>query len=83
MSILNFFLSKQKKTASVAKKRLQIIIAEQKKYDQEPDYFPKLKNELLHVISKYVNITPDMVKIQCEKRHKNVSILELNIFLSK
>ncbi|QCI22190.1 cell division topological specificity factor MinE [Buchnera aphidicola] len=81
MALLDFFLSRHKNTANIAKERLQIIIAEQRKYNNEPDYFPQLKREILSVICKYVNIEPNMVTVQLEQKNQDISILELNIIL--
>lgn len=79
MALLDFFLLRKKNTANIAKERLQIIIAKQNKNFNEPNYFPKLKSELLIVISKYMKITPEMITIQLEQKDTNISILELNI----
>ncbi|QFQ32153.1 cell division topological specificity factor MinE [Buchnera aphidicola] len=81
MALLDFFLSRKKNTAHVAKERLQIIVAERRKFQNEPDYFPQLKREILSVICKYVNIDPNMVTIQLEQKNKDISILELNVVL--
>ncbi|QCI17146.1 cell division topological specificity factor MinE [Buchnera aphidicola (Aphis helianthi)] len=81
MALLDFFLSRNKNTAHVAKERLQIIVAERRKFQNEPDYFPQLKREILSVICKYVNIDPNMVTIQLEQRNEEISILELNVVL--
>ncbi|CAL4323187.1 Cell division topological specificity factor [Buchnera aphidicola (Protaphis terricola)] len=81
MALLDFFLSRNKNTANVAKKRLQIIVAEQRKFKNAPDYFPQLQREILSVICKYVNIDPNMVTIQLEQKNEEISILELNIVL--
>ncbi|AEO08677.1 cell division topological specificity factor MinE [Buchnera aphidicola str. Ak (Acyrthosiphon kondoi)] len=81
MALLDFFLSRKKNTANVAKERLQIIVAEQRRYNNEPDYFPQLKREILSVICKYVNIEPNMVTVQLEQKSEDISILELNIIL--
>ena len=81
MALLDFFLSRKKNTANVAKKRLQIIVAEQRKFKNEPDYLPQLKREILSVICKYVNIDPHMVTIQLEQKNEDISVLELNIIL--
>ncbi|QIQ41913.1 MAG: cell division topological specificity factor MinE [Buchnera aphidicola (Microlophium carnosum)] len=81
MALLDFFLSRNKNTANVAKERLQIIVAEQRRYNHEPDYFPKLKSEILSVICKYVNIEPNMITVQLEQKNEDISILELNIIL--
>ncbi|QIQ41350.1 MAG: cell division topological specificity factor MinE [Buchnera aphidicola (Aphis urticata)] len=81
MALLDFFLSRNKNTAHIAKERLQIIVAERRKFQNEPDYFPQLKREILAVICKYVNIDPNMVTIQLEQKNKDISILELNVVL--
>ncbi|QCI18865.1 cell division topological specificity factor MinE [Buchnera aphidicola] len=81
MALLDFFLSRNKNTAHVAKERLQIIVAERRKFQSEPDYFPQLKREILSVICKYVNIDPNMVTIQLEQKNEEISILELNVVL--
>jgi cell division topological specificity factor len=81
MTLLDFFLSKRRKTAFIAKKRLQIIIAEQKKNSIQPNYIPQLKKDILRVICKYINIDQESITVQFEKRKKNISVLELNVKL--
>ncbi|NIH41110.1 MAG: cell division topological specificity factor MinE [Buchnera aphidicola (Periphyllus aceris)] len=81
MSLLNFFLSRQKKTAFLAKKRLQIIIAEQRQNNIQPNYIPELKRELLKVICKYINIDKNSITVQLGHKNNNISILELNVKL--
>lgn len=83
MAMLDFFLFRKKSTARFAKKRLQIIIAKQRQYNNEPDYFPCFKKEMLQVIRKYANIGPGIINIKLGKIEKNISILECNIILSK
>ena len=56
MSLLSFFLGEKKTTASVAKERLQIILAHERTGRGRPDYLPQLQRELVAVISKYVSI---------------------------
>ena len=82
MGILNFFRKEKKKTASLARDRLQIIVAHQRSGNNaEADYLPKLKEELLKVISKYVDITPDQINVQLDTHDKQCPILELNVAL--
>ena len=52
MSLLSFLLGKKKKTASVAKERLQIILAHERsgRGASRPDYLPALQRELMAVI---------------------------------
>lgn len=81
MSLLDFFLRPRKEnTARVAKERLQIIVAHERSTRGGPDYLPQLKQDLLDVIRKYVEISPDQVSVQLDKKD-DLSVLELNIML--
>ena len=65
MSFLRFLLGEKKKTASVAKERLQIILAHERSGRNpggSPDYLPALQRDLVAVISKYVKIDPTHLK---------------------
>lgn len=81
MALLDFFLSRKKTTANIAKERLQIIVAERRRDDNEPHYLPQLKRDLLEVINKHVQIDPEMLSVQLEKKDGDISILELNVTL--
>lgn len=82
MSILDYFRSNKKpNTASLAKERLQIIVAHQRGGRTAPDYFPIMKQEIIDVIRKYVHISEDQVSVQLDQNDDNLSVLELNITL--
>mgnify|MGYP003624669676 CR=1 FL=1 len=78
IKLFDYFKKDKNCSASIAKERLQIIVAHRK--GKEPDYMPKLQKELLDVISKYMTINKDEVKVQFDK-NEEMSILELNITL--
>jgi cell division topological specificity factor len=79
MSFLTFFLGEKKKTASVAKERLQIILAhERNDRTSKPDWLPALQRELVDVISKYVSINAEDIKVHLE-RQANLEVLEVKI----
>ena len=82
MSLLSFLLGEKKKTASVAKERLQIILAHERsgRGGSRPDYLEALQRELVAVISKYVSIKPDDIKVHLE-RQDNLEVLEVKIEL--
>ena len=82
MSFLTFFLGEKKKTASVAKERLQIILAHERsgRGGSRADYLPQLQRELVAVISKYVKISADDIKVSLE-RQDNFEVLEVKIEL--
>ncbi|QSX31530.1 cell division topological specificity factor MinE [Shewanella cyperi] len=82
MSLLDYFRSNKKSsTAVTAKERLQIIVAHQRGERGAPDYFPLMKQEIIEVIRKYVQISPDQVSVQLEQNDDNISVLELNVTL--
>ena len=82
MSFLSFFIGEKKKTANVAKERLQIILAHERsgRNAAEPDYLPDLQRELIAVICKYVKINPADIKVNLE-RQDNLEVLEVKIEL--
>ena len=82
MSFLSFFLGEKKKTASVAKERLQIILAHERsgRNAGEPDYLPDLQRELIAVIGKYIKIDPKDIKVNLE-RQDDLEVLEVKIEL--
>lgn len=82
MSMLSFLLGEKKKTASVAKERLQIILARERVGGNSggPDYLPALQKELMAVISKYVDIDVNDIKVHLE-RQENLEVLEVKIEL--
>ncbi|NCB56676.1 MAG: cell division topological specificity factor MinE [Gammaproteobacteria bacterium] len=83
MSLLDFFLkSRKENTAKLAKERLQIIVAHERTSRSGPDYLPQLKQDILDVIRKYVQIDPEQVTVQLDKKGEQLSVLELNIMLS-
>ncbi|HEX2981299.1 MAG TPA: cell division topological specificity factor MinE [Anaerolineaceae bacterium] len=54
--------SSDKKSADKAKERLKLVLIHDR-MDLTPDALEKMKNELLVVISHYVDIEPDLVNI--------------------
>lgn len=80
MSIFDYFRSPKKNTASIAKERLQIIVAHERSKRHQPDYLPALQQEILDVIRKYVQVDQDQVDVQLDK-NGDCSVLELNVTL--
>ena len=80
MSFLSFLLGEKKRSANVAKERLQIILAHERTggRGRSPDYLPALQRELLAVITKYVAISSEDIKVHLE-RQDNLEVLEVKI----
>jgi cell division topological specificity factor len=82
MSFLSFLIGEKMQTASVARERLQIILAHERsgRNPAEPDYLPDLQRELVAVISKYIKINIEDIKVNLE-RQDNLEVLEVKIEL--
>jgi cell division topological specificity factor len=82
MSFLSFLLGQNKKSASLAKERLQIILAHERsaRSPRRPDYLPALQRELLGVVSKYVKVQAKDIQVNFE-RQRNIEVLEVKIEL--
>jgi cell division topological specificity factor len=70
------------KTAGLAKERLQIILALERTDHTAagPDYLSELENELVAVVSRYVQIDPQDIKVQFE-RQGAYEVLEVKVEL--
>lgn len=86
MSLLDLLFGRKKATASVAKERLQIILAHERAThdtnldDDNPSWLPMLQQELVEVIAKYIKIDKEDLKVNLEKRD-NLELLEINVTL--
>ena len=79
MSILSFLLGQKKKTASIAKERLQIILAHERTgRGAAADWLPALQRELVDVVSKYVRVNRQDIRVSLE-RQDNLEVLEVKI----
>ncbi len=82
MSFLSRLFGEKKKTAAIAKNRLSLLIAHERANGDAPapDFLPALQRDLIEVISRYVSVGPDDIKVQLDKQD-NVDVLEVNIVL--
>lgn len=80
MGLLDYFRATRPKSANVAKRRLEILVAQDRRTQGEPSYLANLQQELLAVIRKYVNVNDDAISIAREQDDDR-EILEVNIVL--
>jgi len=80
VGFLDYFKGTRKNSATIAKERLQIIVAHERGMLKGPEYLPMLQQELLAVVRKYVPITDEHIKISMDKDGE-YEVLELNISL--
>ncbi|TPE52307.1 cell division topological specificity factor MinE [Maribrevibacterium harenarium] len=81
MGLFDYFKRKGEPTsATVAKDRLQIIVAHERSQRQRPNYVAQMQEEIIAVIRKYVNVDKDAVSIAIDNAD-DCTILELNVTL--
>ena len=79
MSLLRLFNSRTA-SAPIARERLQILLAHERGLRGLPDLLSLLREEILAVVSRHVELDPEKVMVRME-RGKNVSTLEVDIEL--
>ena len=80
---LLFGKRRKSNTASIAKERLQIIVAHErvKNMDGNPDFMQDLQRDILEVVRRYLPVESEQINIAME-RDGDCDVLELNIVLS-
>jgi cell division topological specificity factor len=76
MNVFRFF--RRGGSAPVARERLQILLAHERKASSQPDLLNILREEILAVVAKHISLEPDRVHIKMD-RGDPVSILEVDI----
>ena len=79
MSLFDKIFGKKKKSASIAKDRLTIMLAHERANCKLP-YMDSMRNEIIDVIKKYTKV--EDVKISSKDRD-NINVLEVEIILGK
>ena len=76
MSLFRFF--RKGGSAPIARERLQILLAHERKSVGQSDLLNILREEILAVVARHVSLEPDKVQIKME-RGEPISILEVDI----
>ena len=79
----SLFRRNKKKSANVAKQRLQIVLAHERSARGLPDYLPVLQRELQLVVAKYVNLPPREVSVRIGHPRHAPEGLEVRIELPR
>ncbi len=80
MSLLDYFKTTKVNSAKLAKERLQILVAHEKRSSTQPSYLPQLQKELLLVIQKYIQVDRDSITVQFDSDDEQETF-ELNILV--
>ena len=72
--ILNKLLGHQKTSASIARERLQLVLAHDRS-DLSPELLDQMKREILEVVSKYVEINVDEGAVSLETEDRMTALV--------
>ena len=73
-----FKLITRRRSASVARERLQILLEYERCLIDQTDLITVLREEILRIVARYVNIDGDTVQVKVD-RGNNVSMLAVGI----
>lgn len=81
---LLFGKRRKSNTASIAKERLQIIVAHERVKNMEgnPDFMKDLQRDILEVVRRYLPVESEQINIAMD-RDGDCDVLELNIVLGE
>ncbi|ULQ48054.1 cell division topological specificity factor MinE [Flagellatimonas centrodinii] len=81
MDWLKLFRVEPKNTANLAKERLKVVVAHQRDGRANgPAYLPRLRQEILDVVRKYVQVPDSAVQVNVQNED-GLEVLEMNIAL--
>jgi len=80
MNILTLFT--RQRSAPMARERLQVLLAHERSSAGQSDLVALLREEILAVIAKHVQIDTDKVQVKLD-RDTNVSMLEIDVEIPK
>ncbi len=81
MDWLKLFRGEPKNTANLAKERLKVVVAHQRDgRSNGPAYLPRLRQEILDVVRKYVQVPDAAVQVNVQNED-GLEVLEMNITL--
>jgi cell division topological specificity factor len=69
---------KRRRSATVARERLQVLLAHERAVVGQSDLVAILREEILAVIAKHVRVDPEMLRLKME-RGDSVSTLEVEV----
>ena len=73
-------LFKKRPSAVIAKERLSIILAHERRHRSGKDFIGALKEELIAVICKYTSVDKDALKVSLDRRD-SIDVLTVDVVL--
>jgi cell division topological specificity factor len=80
MSLLDRILGRQPRTASLAKERLQVIIAREGARNNNPELLHQIKQAVLEAVSRFVPIKAEDIAVDLES-DREMEVLSVSVSL--
>lgn len=80
MSLLNYLMGRQPKSASLAKERLQVIIARTGNRDSNPELLLQIKQAIVEAVSRFVDVSQNDISVELGN-DKDLEVLSVNVAL--
>ena len=80
MSILDRILRRPPKSASLAKERLQVIIAREGSRAGNPELLQQIKQAVMEAVSKFVKVAPEDIAIELDG-DRDMEVLSVSVTL--
>ncbi len=80
MSILDLILRRQPRTASLAKERLQVIIAREGSRSSNPELLQQIKQAVMEAVSRFVKVNPEDIAIELDS-DRDMEVLSVSVTL--
>ena len=80
MSILDRILRRPPKSASLAKERLQVIIAREGSRAGNPELLQQIKQAVMEAVSKFVKVAPVDIAIELDS-DRDMEVLSVSVTL--
>lgn len=74
----SLFQRDENSSASAARERLKIILSHERTMRGQPEFLPRLQQDVLDVVKRYIAINNDQVRVQMDQ-HGMMSVLEINV----
>ncbi len=81
MSLLDLILRRQPRSASVAKERLQVIIAREGGRSGNPELIKQIQQAVIEAVSRYVTVTPEDIAIDLDS-DRDMEVLSVSVTLA-
>ena len=78
---MNFGFLRRRSPASVARERLQVLLAHERSFRGKADLIAVLRDEILAAIAKHVRMEPDSVQVKMDGSD-SVTMLKIDVDIS-